>query len=66
MSNNPRLPITKLPPEAPEEDYGYSAAPGPDEIAERAYQMWVERGSPIGSPDEDWYRAEQELLQLQA
>jgi len=23
-----------------------------------AYQLWMERGSPIGSPDEDWFRAE--------
>ena len=30
-------------------------------IAARAYELWVERGSPIGSPDEDWFRAEQEL-----
>jgi hypothetical protein len=26
-----------------------------------AYQFWQERGCPIGSPDEDWFRAEQEL-----
>ena len=32
------------------------------EIEERAYQSWIERGCPMGSPDEDWYRAEQELI----
>jgi len=31
------------------------------DIANLAYQLWQERGSPIGSPEEDWYRAE-ELL----
>jgi DUF2934 family protein len=23
-----------------------------------AYQLWVERGRPFGSPEVDWYRAE--------
>ena len=27
----------------------------------RAYELWVERGCPEGSPDEDWYVAEREL-----
>jgi len=31
-------------------------------IARLAYQLWLQRGSPEGSPDEDWYRAES-LLQ---
>jgi hypothetical protein len=28
------------------------------EIARVAYQLWQERGCPIGSDQEDWYRAE--------
>jgi hypothetical protein len=32
-----------------------------EEIALRAYHLWQERGSPIGSPEEDWLRAEQEI-----
>ena len=32
-----------------------------DQIALRAYRLWEERGSPIGSPEEDWFRAEQEI-----
>jgi len=32
-----------------------------DQIAARAYQLWEERGCPIGSPEVDWYQAEQEL-----
>jgi hypothetical protein len=26
-----------------------------------AYQLWEERGRPLGSPDQDWFRAEQVL-----
>jgi hypothetical protein len=26
-----------------------------------AYQLWFQRGCPIGSDQEDWYRAEAEL-----
>jgi hypothetical protein len=36
--------------------------PEHDEIAELAYQLWVKRGCPVGSPDEDWLRAEEALL----
>ncbi len=32
-----------------------------DEISARAYQMWTERGCPLGSPEVDWFRAEEEL-----
>jgi hypothetical protein len=30
-------------------------------IANLAYRYWQERGGPIGSPEQDWYRAEREL-----
>ena len=30
-------------------------------IEHLAYQLWLERGSPIGSPDDDWFRAERVL-----
>ncbi len=30
-------------------------------IAELAYRLWIDRGSPVGNPEEDWYRAEEEL-----
>jgi len=36
-------------------------SPGHEDIALRAYSLWEKRGSPIGPPDEDWFRAEQEL-----
>ena len=35
--------------------------PGNGEIAALAYQLWKDRGCPIGSPDEDWFVAEAEL-----
>jgi hypothetical protein len=28
----------------------------------KAYYFWEERGSPLGSPEVDWFRAEQELV----
>jgi hypothetical protein len=30
-------------------------------IAQLAYTFWEARGRPWGSPDEDWFRAEQEI-----
>ena len=44
-----------------------SAVPGRSDsftepaISKRAYELWVERGCPEGSPEQDWYRAESEL-----
>jgi hypothetical protein len=34
-----------------------------EQIQKLAYRLWEERGKPLGSPDEDWLRAEQELIQ---
>ncbi len=36
------------------------------EIEQRAYLSWLERGCPEGSPQEDWYRAERELIAMVA
>jgi len=30
-------------------------------ISALAYFFWEQRGCPCGSPEEDWYRAEQEI-----
>jgi hypothetical protein len=30
-------------------------------IAQLAYEYWTQRGCPMGSPEEDWYRAEREI-----
>ena len=35
--------------------------PSHQQIAELAYRHWLRRGCPIGSPEVDWFRAEQEL-----
>ncbi|MFZ3340927.1 MAG: DUF2934 domain-containing protein [Terriglobales bacterium] len=32
-----------------------------EQIAALAHALWCERGCPQGSPEEDWYRAEQEI-----
>ena len=32
-------------------------------IAQLAYLYWLDRGCPIGSPEEDWTRAQQDLKQ---
>ena len=36
-------------------------APTDEEIARKAYTLWEDRGRPMGSPDEDWFRAKNEL-----
>jgi hypothetical protein len=35
--------------------------PAQEEIAKLAYSLWQARGSNGGSPEDDWFRAEQEL-----
>jgi hypothetical protein len=30
-------------------------------VSARAYELWHERGCPVGSPETDWLRAEEEL-----
>lgn len=37
------------------------ARPSHEEIAPRAYDLWQQRGSPHGSSEEDWFRAEEDL-----
>jgi hypothetical protein len=32
-------------------------SPTVDAITVMAYRLWIERGSPIGSPEEDWFSA---------
>ena len=39
-----------------------AAAPTHDEIAKRSYELFLERGGEHGHADEDWSRAEAELL----
>jgi len=32
-----------------------------EDIAQRAYALWEGRGRPMGSPEEDWHRAIEQL-----
>lgn len=38
-----------------------SIAPRHDEVEFRAFELWQERGAPFGTPEIDWFRAEEEL-----
>jgi len=40
-------------------------SPEHKQIEELAYQLWVQRGRPIGSPQVDWLQAEEELRGVQ-
>lgn len=40
---------------------GSTQSLNPEEIAVRSYELWQERGYPLGSPEIDWFRAEEEL-----
>ena len=39
--------------------------PDHDTVAALAYQLWTLRARPIGSPEVDWFRAEDELRKSQ-
>jgi hypothetical protein len=39
------------------------ADPEHEEIARLAYRNWQQRGRPFGTPEEDWFRAEDEIKQ---
>ena len=34
-----------------------------EQIAALAHKLWRERGCPAGSPEEDWFKAEQRIKQ---
>ena len=40
---------------------GTTSHKSPDEIAKRAYELWLQRGAPHGGDQDDWHRAEREL-----
>jgi hypothetical protein len=47
--------------EVPKEHPLVSDGPDIEAIKARARELWIERGRPDGSADQDWHRAEQEL-----
>jgi len=56
ITENPNEPAESAVPSA-----GAETACNEDEVAALAYKLWQERGCPIGSDQEDWFRAEDEL-----
>jgi hypothetical protein len=38
-----------------------NAGPEAEELARLAYQYWLERGPLAGTPEEDWFRAVEEI-----
>ncbi|HUJ22096.1 MAG TPA: DUF2934 domain-containing protein [Bryobacteraceae bacterium] len=55
-------PVTAESPRVSESAEAEAGALDHEEIARLAYSYWQARGCPHGSPEEDWLRAEQELL----
>lgn len=53
----PKIPVPKMP--APKD------SDSSQDLSALAYSLWMERGCPEGSPDEDWYRAEALLAESQ-
>lgn len=43
--------------------YGQPSVLRHNQIEKLAYQLWEERGRPLGSSEEDWFQAERELRQ---
>lgn len=37
-----------------------------EQIEQRAYQLWEQRGRPVGQPEVDWEEAERESLSTQS
>ena len=33
-----------------------------EQVEKLAYRLWKDRGGLLGSPDDDWFRAERELI----
>jgi len=61
LRTDPSAPSVKLPNEFSSEAEYPVFAEDHEAIARLAYSYWQARGCPIGSPDEDWYRAANEL-----
>ncbi len=59
-SAEPRTPN----PTTPEDSAAEQNSPTHEQTARWAYEFWMERGCPEGSPDVDWIRAEQELREV--
>ncbi|MBZ5596195.1 MAG: DUF2934 domain-containing protein [Acidobacteriia bacterium] len=57
MSTAPKMAVSPIAPETTDHP-----SASHEEIAQLAYQYWEDRGRPLGSPEEDWLRAESDIL----
>ena len=63
MTRSPRTQVSRLRRDTgPGPSVVVAAPPSHEEIARLAYAYWETRGHPHGSAQEDWFRAERELL----
>lgn len=58
----PKVQEPVAPPTVSKQDTPVEGVQIQDEIARLAYFLWEARGGKGGSAEEDWYRAEQEIL----
>lgn len=59
--STPSAPTRRAPTAAESTSTRLSSAPTPDQIAVRAYEIFIARGAQHGRDQEDWYQAENEL-----
>lgn len=59
--STPSAPTRRAPTAAESTSTRLSSAPMPDQIAVRAYEIFIARGAQHGRDQEDWYQAENEL-----
>ncbi len=62
MSTAPKTAVSRTAGETADKPAIVERAPTHEEIARLAYNFWEARGRPLGSPEEDWFAAEQDLL----
>jgi hypothetical protein len=53
--------VSDVPEKKPSAAPGDRFSPTQDEVAALADEFWKQRGRQLGSPDEDWFRAEREI-----
>jgi hypothetical protein len=48
----------------PKTQTAIATTPESQHIETRAYELWIQRGCPIGSPEIDWFQAEREIRNI--
>jgi hypothetical protein len=56
-----RPPLEAVAPESAEAPELARSLAEREEITQLAHQFWIERGCPLGTPEADWSRAEEEI-----